>query len=55
MQKRRHLFQFIRSKKYSIACLQDIHIYNNMFSHDKTEWGYNLFLSAKLCNIASRR
>ena len=34
----RHLFHYIRSKKYDIACLQDVHIDNNMFSHDITEW-----------------
>ena len=54
MQKRRDLFQYIRSKKYNIACLQDVHIDNNMFSHVKAEWGYNLVLSAKPCINASR-
>ena len=47
MQKRGDLFQYIRLKKYNIACLQDVHIDNNMFLHIKAEWGYNLVLSAK--------
>ena len=54
MQKRRDLFQYIRSKKYNIACLQDVHNDNNMFSHVKAEWGYNLVLSAKPGINASR-
>ena len=54
MQKRRDLFQYIRSKKYNIACLQDVHIDNNMFSHVKAEWGYNLVPSAKPGINASR-
>ena len=47
MQKMRDIFQYIRSMKYNIVCLQDVHIDNNMFSHVKAEWGYNLVLSAK--------
>ena len=39
MQKRRDLFQYIRSKKYYIACLQDVHIDKNMYSYVKAEWG----------------
>lgn len=47
MQKRRDLFQHIRTKKYNIACLQDVHIDKNMCSYVKAEWGFNLILSAK--------
>ena len=43
MQKRRDLFQYIRSKKYNIACLQDVHIDNNMFSHVKQSGVTTLF------------
>ena len=46
MQKRRDLFQYIRSKKYNIACLEDVHIDIICF-HIKAEWGYNLVLGAK--------
>ena len=53
-QKRRDLFQYLRSKKYNIACLKDVHIDNSMFSHVKAEWGYNLVLSAKPGINASR-
>ena len=42
MQKRRDLFQHIRSKKYNIACLQDVHIDKNLFTFVKSEWGYNV-------------
>ena len=34
--------------------MQDVHIDNNMFSHVKAEWGYNLVLSAKPGINASR-
>ena len=47
MQKRRDLFQHIRTKKYNIACLQDVHIERNLYSYVKGEWGYNIILSAK--------
>ena len=54
MQKRRDLFHYIRSKKYNIACLQDVHIDRNMYSYVKSEWGYNIILSAKEGINASR-
>lgn len=54
MQKRRDLFQYIRSKKYNIACLQDVHIDRNMYSYVKSEWGYKLVLSAKEGVTSSR-
>ena len=54
MQKRRNSFQYIRSKKYNIACLQDGHIDRNMYSYVKAEWGYNIILSAKERTNASR-
>ena len=54
MQKRRDLFQYIRSKKYKIACLQDVHIDRKLYSYVKSEWGYNIVLSAKEGANASR-
>ena len=54
MQKRRDLFQYIRSKKYNIACLKDVHIDNNMFHMLKQSGVYNLVLSAKPGINASR-
>ena len=54
MQKRRDLFHYIRSKKFNIACLQDVHIDRNMYSYIKAEWGYNIILSAKEGINASR-
>ena len=47
MQKRRDIFQYIRTRKHNIACLQDVHIDRDMLSYIKSEWGYNLVLSAK--------
>ena len=54
MQKRRDLFHYLRSKKYNIACLQDVHIDRNMYNYVKSEWGYNIILSAKEGINASR-
>ena len=54
MQKRRDLFQYIRSKTYNIACLQDVHIDRKMYSYVKSERGYNILLSAKEDPNASR-
>ena len=42
--KRRNLFQYVRAKKYSIICLQDVHINYNLESFIKAEWGYDIFL-----------
>lgn len=47
MQKRRDLFHHIRSKRYNIACLQDVHIDKKLYSHIKAEWGYTVILSSK--------
>ena len=54
MQKRRDLFQYIQTRKYNIACLQDVHIDRDMLSYVKSEWDYNLVLSAKEDTTASR-
>ena len=54
MQKRRDLFQYFRTRKYNIACLQDVHTDRDMLSYLKSEWGYNLVLSAKEGTTASR-
>ena len=43
----RDLFQHIGSKKYNIACLQDVHIDKNLFTFIKSEWRYNVILSSK--------
>lgn len=47
MQKRRDLFHHIRSKKYNLACLQDVHIDKSLFQYIKAEWGYKIILSSK--------
>ena len=54
MQKRRDLFQYIRTRKYNIACLQDVHIDRDMLSYARSEWGYDLVLSAKEGTTASK-
>ena len=54
VQKRRDLFQYIRTRRYNIACLQDVHIDRDMLSYVESEWGYRLVLSAKESITASR-
>lgn len=46
VQKRRSLFKHLRSKKYNIICLQDVHLQNEMEKYIKAEWGYNIFMSS---------
>ena len=44
--KRRDLFQYVRSKKYNIVCLQDTHIDKNLETFIKDEWVTRLTLAA---------
>ena len=44
--KRRDLFQYVRSKKYNISCLQDVHINEKLETFIKAEWGYDIFFSS---------
>lgn len=44
-QKRRDLFQLLRTQKYNIVCLQDVHLENKLEKYIKGEWGYNLYLN----------
>ena len=39
--KRRDPFQYFRSKKYNIICLQDVHINNKLESFIQAQWGSN--------------
>ena len=39
-QKRRSLFKHVRTKKYNIICLQDVHIQSKQESYIKAEWGF---------------
>ena len=39
--KRHDLFQYFRSKKYKIVCLQDLHINSKLESCIQAEWGSN--------------
>lgn len=50
-QKRRDLFQLLRTRKYNIVCLQDVHLENKVEKYIKGEWGYNLYLN----DISSNR
>ena len=45
MQKRRDLFHFVKSKKYDIICLQDIHLEKKIEPYVKSEWGYQVYMS----------
>ena len=41
----RPVFRPVRLKKYSIICLQDVHIQRLQGSYIKAEWGYNIYFS----------
>ena len=48
--KRRDLFQYVRSKKYNIVCLQDTHINKKLEAFIKAEWGYEAYFSSYATN-----
>ena len=48
--KRRDLFQYVRSKKFNIVCLQDTHINPNLESFIKSEWGFEAYFSSYTTN-----
>ena len=39
------MFQHLRQKKYSIICLQDVHLENKMESYITSEWGFKVYLA----------
>ena len=44
-QKRRHVFQHLRQKRYNIIFLQDVHLENKMESYIKNERGFSVYLA----------
>ena len=48
--KRRDLFQYVRSKKFNIVCLQDTHINPKLESFIKSEWGFDAYFSSYTTN-----
>ena len=44
-QKRRDVLHYVRSKKASIICLQDVHFTTNMEAMVKAEWGGEVLFS----------
>ena len=42
---RQAVFRPVTLKKYSIICLQDVHIQRLQGSYIKAEWGYNIYFS----------
>ena len=48
--KRRDLFQYVRSKKFNIICLQDTHINPKLDAFIKSEWGYEAYFSSYTTN-----
>lgn len=48
--KRRDLFQYVRSKKFNIICLQDTHINPKLESFIKSEWGFEAYFSSYSTN-----
>ena len=45
-EKRRDVFQYLRSKNYSIYCLQDVHFDAELEGLVRTEWGLECFFSS---------
>ena len=48
--KRRDLFQYFRSRKYNIICLQDTHFNPKLDSFIKAEWGFDAYFSSYTSN-----
>ena len=44
--KRRDVFHFLKSKKYSVYCLQDVHFDKEMENIVKNEWGLDCYFSS---------
>ena len=44
--KRRDLFQYVRSRKFNIVCLQDTHVNPKLDSFIKAEWGFDAYFSS---------
>ncbi len=42
--KRTDVFQYMRSKAYSIICLQDIHVDPDMEDAVRSEWGFDAII-----------
>ena len=48
--KRRDVFKYIRNKKYSIYCLQDVHWENKWGNMIRSEWGYEIYIAGNTSN-----
>ena len=48
--KRRDVFHYVKSKKYNIVCLQDVHINSQLEPFIKAEWGYDAYFSSYTTN-----
>lgn len=48
--KRRDMFKFLREKKYSVYCLQDIHWDNKWQNMIRAEWGYECWYAGYTSN-----
>ena len=44
--KRRDLLNLLKTKNYSIICLQDTHFDKNTEQYIRDEWGYSAFFSS---------
>lgn len=49
-QKRRSLFKHVRSKKFNIICLQDVHIHSSLEPYIRAEWGFDIYFSSFTSN-----
>ena len=48
--KRRNVFQYVRSRKFNIVCLQDTHVDPKLDSFIKAEWGFGAYFSSYTTN-----
>ena len=44
------MFQYVRSKKFNIVCLQDTHVNTKLDSFIKAEWGFDAYFSSYTTN-----
>ena len=48
--KRLNVFQYVRSRKFNIVCLQDTHVDPKLDSFIKAEWGFDAYFSSYTTN-----
>jgi hypothetical protein len=54
-EKRRDVFHFLREKKYSIYCIQDVHSIKALETMVRAEWGFDCYFSSYKSNARGGR